>query len=181
MGKNRLIKDETCLMIVDVQERLVPVMNEAEKLVDNTNRLIEAINVLGLPIYVTEQYPKGLGHTVEELEGLKEAVFFEKTSFTAASEELVASLREKGIKKVVLAGIETHICVYQTARDLVDLGFDVFLVREAVSSRTSENTENGMDLIRSAGGLVSNLETVVFDLLKDAKSEGFKEISRIIK
>lgn len=181
MDKFKLYRDEAFLLLVDMQEKLLPVILDKEILLENTNKLIEGINIMGLPIVVTEQYPRGLGRTDKNIKGLEKANFFEKTSFTALTDGVKSELEDIGRKKVILAGIEAHICVYQTARDLLKNGYQVFLLEDVVSSRDKIKKENGIELIRSMGGLVTNIETVLFDMVGDAKNIEFKEISQVIK
>lgn len=181
MEKYILDKKDTVLLIIDIQERLAPAMKYNEEVVKATNILIEAANIMEIPIILTEQYPRGLGKTVEELQGLDNAKIFEKTKFTAYIDEVKEELEKLGRKKIVVVGMETHVCVYQTCRDLVANEYEVFLPIEGVSSRTKMHTKNGISLIENIGGLVTNVETILFDLLKDSKSEGFKEISALIK
>ena len=182
MNRFTLLKEESLLLIIDVQERLVPAMKYGKKVIKNTNVLISAAHEMNMPIIVTEQYPKGLGQTVPEIkEGLKDALKFEKTRFSACIEEVVAALETKKRKKIIITGMETHVCVFQTARDLIGLGYDVFVVSDGVSSRTEENHKNGLDLIKTMGGIVINTETVLFDLIKRSGTPEFKVLSKLIK
>ena len=181
MDKFILEKNDTVLLIVDIQERLTKAMKYEDEAIKGTNILIEAANLMDIPILVTEQYPKGLGRTTEELKNLEKAKFFEKTLFTACIDGLVEELKTLGRKKVIVVGMETHVCVYQTVRDLVSLGYYPFLAQDAVSSRSKSNTKNGLKLIDDVGGVVTNVETILFDLMKDAKVEEFKAISALIK
>lgn len=182
MDKFSLDRENTVLLIIDIQERLAPVMKYKDKIIENTNILLQGANRMNIPVIVTEQYPKGLGSTVDELsEFLKEVKIFAKNSFTAYIDEIKESLDSLGKKKVIVTGMETHICVYQTARDLLDAGYDVYIVKDAVASRTKENFINGLDLIKSMGGVITNTETVVFDLLKVSGTPDFKFMSKLIK
>lgn len=181
MDKYILDRKDTVLLIVDIQERLIPAMKYKDEAIKGTNILIEACNMMDIPIIVTEQYPRGLGKTSESLEGLEKAKVFEKTRFTACIDEVVEELERLDRKKVIVVGMETHVCVFQTVRDLVGLGYHPFLAKDAVSSRGKDNTKNGLSLIREVGGLVSNVETILFDLMKDSKDENFREISALIK
>ena len=166
-----LTKEEAVLMVIDIQERLVPVMEKKEQVIGNTNILISISNELNIPILVTEQYPKGLGRTVEAL----------KTSFTACTEALVSDLEKLGRKKIIITGMETHVCVFQTVRDLIKRGYHVFVVQDGVCSRTEENYKNGLDLMDRMGAMVTNTETVFFDLMKAAGTPEFKKLSKLIK
>lgn len=182
MEKYILSKEDTAIMIIDIQERLAPVMKYKDKVVNNTKILIQASKEMDIPIIYTEQYPKGLGHTIEELEELLEnAKRFEKTSFSAINEEVKEALVELGKKKVIIVGMETHVCVYQTVRDLLSNGYEVFVVSDGVASRTKNNYLNGLDLMKNMGAVIINTESIVFDLLKEAGTPEFKIMSKLIK
>lgn len=181
MDRYTLDKKDTVLMIIDVQEKLCPAMKYEDGVIESSNKLIEASRIMGLPILVTEQYPRGLGRTSDKLLGIEGARVFEKTSFTACTDELLSELEDLGRKKVIVLGMEAHVCVFQTVRDLLALGYQPFIVREGISSRTDRNTKNGISLIRDIGGFITNVETLLFDLMKDARAEEFKAISKIIK
>lgn len=182
MDRFTLKRENAVLFIIDIQERLVPVMKYKNQLINNTNILIRAAKEMDFPIITTEQYPKGLGRTVPELlDQLDGDMIFAKNSFTAYTEEVKEALKKLGKKKVIIVGMETHICVFQTARDLIQDGYQVFLVKDACASRTKENFLNGLDLIKSLGGVITNTETVVFDLLKVSGTPEFKILSKMIK
>jgi nicotinamidase-related amidase len=178
-----LSKDDAVLVIVDVQERLAVVMKEREKVVRNILHLIEAARLLHMPVILTEQYPKGLGPTVKEIrEALPSHEPIEKLAFGCCGEpEFLKSLASKGRKKVILCGMETHVCVLQTCLGLLKEGYAVHLVRDAVCSRSKENFMIGGELMRDAGAVISGTETVLFQLLKKAGTEEFKTIAKRIK
>ena len=182
MKKFTLNKQNTILMVIDIQDRLVPAMKVADKVIENTNILVSAAKEFNMPIITTEQYPKGLGNTVPELKDVINSNYlFEKNSFTAYTEEVKLALGQLGRKKVIITGMETHICVFQTARDLLAHGYDVFIASDAVCSRTKENFLNGLDLIKDMGAVITNTETIIFDLLKKAGTPEFKVLSKLIK
>ncbi|SMB86137.1 Nicotinamidase-related amidase [Desulfonispora thiosulfatigenes DSM 11270] len=182
MDKFTLKKDETVLLVIDIQERLVPAMKSGDQVINKTNILLQAATNLGIPVLVTEQYPKGLGKTVEEVSKyLNQSKVFEKTSFSACIPEVVAELKGLGRKKVIIAGMETHVCVFQTVRDLLAHGYEVFVTEDAISSRTGENKQNGLNLMSHMGAVVTNTETIIFDLLKKAGTPEFKVLSKLIK
>lgn len=184
MDKYYLNPKTTGLFLIDFQIRMVPAIYEHETLIKPTNTLITTAELFGLPIYVTEQYPKGLGETIPEhktrLEELK-ANFWEKTSFTACLPEIMEKINEDKIDTLIIAGIEAHVCVFQTARDLLKLGYNVYLAADAVGSRDPKNKRNILDLMSDMGAVISNSETIAFDLLKDAKAPQFKAISNAVK
>ncbi len=182
MDKFILNSKDAVLMIIDIQERLVPVMKYGKKVIDNTNILIAVAKDLEIPIIVTEQYPKGLGPTVTELRNnLEGTVAYEKITFTAFTDEVAAELERLGRKKVIVAGMETHVCVFQTVRDLLARGYQVYVVQDAVCSRAKENYKNGISLMANMGAVITNTETVFFDLMKKAGTPEFKKLSKLIK
>lgn len=182
MNKFELIGDETVLIVIDVQEKLVSAMKYGKQVIQNTNTIISLAKKLEIPIIVTEQYPKGLGKTVSDVSNnIEEAFTFEKTTFSGCTSEVISALAGLGRKKIIITGTETHVCVFQTVRDLLTQGYQVFLVRDAVCSRFKDNYLNGLSLISSMGAVVTNTETVFFDLLKQSGTPLFKELSKLIK
>lgn len=182
LSKYTINKEDTVLMVIDIQERLVPVINEVDRVIDNTNILLEASEILDIPVIVTEQYPKGLGKTSDRIKLHTNNVYgYPKISFTAYTYEVENQLKNLNKNKVVIVGMETHVCVYQTIRDLLKNNYEVFLVSDAVSSRTEENYNNAVEMIKDMGCVVSNTETILFDLLKIAGTDEFKKISKLIK
>lgn len=182
MHKFTLNREETVLLEIDIQERLVPVMKYRNQVVKNTQILLTAAKEMNLPVLATEQYPKGLGRTVPELLDLiGEENIFAKNSFTAFTQEVKEALEKLGRKKVLVTGMETHVCVFQTVRDLLAHGYEVFLVKDAVASRTKANYLNGLELMKSLGAVITNTETAVFDLLKISGTPEFKVMSKLIK
>lgn len=172
------------LVIIDVQSRLIQSVAEVENLIANCQRLIRAAALLSIPIVATEQYPKGLGHTVEPLQNaLPDTVTaVEKTCFSCAgAEQFQRWLDTLSRPQIVLAGIESHVCVLQTALDLAARRLQVFIVEDAVSSRSLRNKENALSRLRSAGICITNTESVLFEWLKDARHPAFKEISALIR
>lgn len=175
-------EDNTVLLIIDIQDRLVVVMDDREEVVENTQKLIESSELLDIPMIITEQYRKGLGSTIKEI--TEEREFYaniQKTTFSAYNDQLKTALKELGKKNILVAGMETHVCVLQTVRDLVADGYQVHLASDAITSRTEANYQNGLDLMQNMGAVVSNTETILFDLLKDSNRPEFKPISKLIK
>jgi nicotinamidase-related amidase len=185
----KLSRDRAALLVVDIQERLIGVMAPeiAEQVIRNTVILIQAAGRLGLPIVVSRQYPKGLGNTVAPIEDALVASGgtihrFDKLEFSAAqAPELAALAPALRRDQWIVAGIEAHVCVYQTARDLVARGFATHVVTDAVSSRTKANWRIGIELSARAGAIPTSTEVCVFDLLGRAGSEEFKALSKAIK
>lgn len=182
MNKYVLIREEAVLLVIDIQDRLVPAMKYGEQVIRNTNTIISFAKNLGVPIIVTEQYPKGLGKTVSEVSNnLEESLTYEKITFSGCTHEVTSALKGLGRKKIIITGMETHVCVFQTVRDLLAHGYQVFVVGDAVCSRTKENYLNGLSLMSSMGAVVTNTETVFFDLMKEAGTPLFRELSKLIK
>lgn len=174
---------KTVLVVIDIQDKLYAVMDGKEALLDATRRLIEGIQVLGIPVVVTEQYPKGLGGTVPEImQMLPDVTPIEKMSFSCCgSTEFESTVKKLGRKHVLIAGIETHVCVYQTVHDMLTEAYDVRVVGDCVSSRSAENRRIALDLIRDIGGYVTSMETALLELLGTADHPKFKDISRIVR
>ena len=180
-AKTMLIdKNESCLLIIDVQERLVPVMAEPRKVIDGCARLIRGAGLLNIPVIVTEQYPKGLGETIFDVrEAASKDSFFAKTSFSAVSEPgFLDRLNALSKKQVVLAGVEAHVCVFQTGVELMENGFDVFFVADASSSRTAENEKTARRRFSAEGIPVVSIEMVLFEWLRKSGTPEFKEIQK---
>jgi len=178
-----LTTDNTVLVAIDFQERLFPVMHEKERLLNNVLKLIKGAQVLEIPIVLTEQYPKGLGPTLPEIkELLPDIKPIEKVCFNCCDEEAFCnSLAALKRKQVLIAGIEAHICVYQTAAALQKAGYEVQVVSDCVSSRVPENKKVSLLKMASAGISPTTMEMALFELLKVAKDDKFKQISNIVK
>ena len=184
---DRLTPDGSLLLIVDVQERLAAAMQSTamDRLLAGAGVLIEAARQLAIPVVASEQYPKGLGPTVEPLAERLRALGVtphEKTTFDACSDPRIArAIAERSPRAVVVAGMETHICVFQTARELVRLGYEVHVAVDAVASRTEENRARGLALCERAGAYATPVETVAFDWLGRAGTDAFRAISKLLK
>jgi nicotinamidase-related amidase len=184
---NRLDPAESLLLIVDVQERLAAAMSPPAmgRLTDNALLLLEAARVLGVPVVASEQYPKGLGSTVAPLaEKLRTlgVVPIDKLTFDACGEPRVArAITGHSARAVIVVGMEAHVCVFQTARELVLRGYAVHVVGDAVVSRREEHRVMGLALCERAGAFVTPAETVVFDWLRVAGTVEFKAISKLLR
>lgn len=175
-----LNSSDTLVLMIDMQERLV-VGTNAEYEVKQAEKIINAANILEIPVLVSEQYPKGLGQTVQGLKNDKQK-FVEKTAFSLLKEDgILDILKSYGKRQIILFGIETHICVYQTAIDLISNGYEVVLVKDACKSRKEYEYNAGLDLMRQNGIQISCVEIVLFELLKTSKHEHFKKIQQLIK
>ncbi len=179
---------DTALVVVDVQERLAEAMPRGpfDELVRNLARLIAFADLLKLPVAASEQYPTGLGRTVP---ALKEALgrcspptlYLEKTAFSVAEEPLFQTFLGGGRRTLVVTGLEAHVCVFQSVRDLCERGFSVHVPVDAVLSRTERNAEVGLRLCERAGAVLTSTEAVLFDLCERAGTERFRTLSRLVK
>jgi nicotinamidase-related amidase len=183
-----LSRTRAALLVVDIQDRLLPVMpaDTAAGVVHNTGILIRAAAQLGVPIVVSQQYPRGLGPTIRPVEDALAAAQvvhrFDKLEFSAAAAPAFAALASGlGRDQWIVCGMETHVCVYQTARDLAARGWATHVCADAVCSRTALNWELGLGLIERAGAILSSTEACVFDLLGRAGSDEFRALSKVIK
>ncbi|WP_044565359.1 isochorismatase family protein [Anaerococcus provencensis] len=175
-------KDQTMLLVVDEQPKLMKTMENGELTVLNTLVLIKAFKEYQMPILATEQYPKGLGKSDQRLlDQIPEDKIFEKTIFDAATPEVLDFIKENNITNVVVVGAEGHVCVYQTVRTLLDLGLNVFFVKDAISSYTEELKETSANLLGQMGAAVVNTEMILFDIAYDSKDSHFKVISNLVK
>jgi len=179
-------RDNSLLVIVDIQTRLTAAMpaKVLARLQRYTTLLLKAAVPLKIPVYVTEQYPHGLGRLEGEIEKLlpEDARRYEKTSFSCVgADNFLADLQSSGRKQVLLTGMETHVCIIQTAIDLLNLGYQVIVVSEAVCSRHRESYETALQRMRHAGAVVTNSESVVFEWLRDARNEHFKTLQTLVK
>jgi len=178
-----LSRDSTALLLIDVQERILDVMINKDELIANCIKIIKGFKVLNLPVFFTEQYPKGLGPTsdllLKELEGL---TAIQKTSFSClGAGNLFQSLKDNNVTQVVIAGIESHVCVQQTVLDLLANNFQVDVCADAVSSRKEKDLNIALERMRNNNVEITSVESVLFELLQESRTEEFKKISAIIK
>jgi nicotinamidase-related amidase len=177
----KLDRGRAALAVIDVQEAFRPVVLDFDRVAANVATLVQGARVLGLPVLVTEQYPKGLGETVPEVARHLEGVpRMEKLAFSALDAD--GFTRALDVRdQVLLCGIESHVCVNQTAEDLLTSGRGVHVVTDAVTSRTAENRDLGLHKMESSGAGVTSVETALFVLLRAAGTPEFKEIQRLVK
>jgi nicotinamidase-related amidase len=179
----KLDRSRAALAVIDVQEAFRPAVLDFDRVAHNVAVLVQGAQTLGLPILVTEQYPSGLGETVPEVaEFLEEVPRIEKVCFSAAeangfNSELTGRRRDQ----ILLCGIEAHVCVNQTAEDLIAGGREVHVAQDAVSSRTAENRDLGLHKMEHAGAVLTSVETALFELLRQAGTPEFKDIQRLVK
>ncbi|MBA2350879.1 MAG: hydrolase [Burkholderiales bacterium] len=175
--------DQSALLVIDIQARLAPAVSNRQQTIANAAILLKGAQRLGAPVLASEQYPKGLGATVAELdELLPPDARIEKLSFACSAEKLfMQRLADLNRKQVVIAGMETHICVLQTAIGLKNAGLTPFVVADATGSRTIENYNAALDRLRAEGIAIVTTEMVLFEWLQRAGSQEFKDISALVK
>lgn len=177
---------KSSLLVIDMQERLLPAMAEAETALRKCEILMAAAKALAVPLTVSEQYPKGLGPTVPQIrDQVGNAPVFEKNAFSCWRDEAMKKhfigQHDAGRPQVVIGGIEAHVCVLQTALDMAQAGFAVFVVADATSSRAPESVALALERMRGAGVAVVNTEMAVFELLGRAGTAEFKAVSGLIR
>ena len=185
MNRNaKLARSSFGLLVVDVQEKLFPYVENSCHVMQSIQKVVRGFQILNLPIFVSEQYPQGLGHTVAPLKGLLGDIVpvMVKTSFSCIDDDHVkTALLVQPITQWVLIGIEAHVCILQTAKDLLGLGKQVVVLNDAISSRSIYDFSTAIAELRDCGVRISSTETILFELLRDSKSSEFKEISQLIK
>jgi nicotinamidase-related amidase len=178
-----LTTDTTALLLIDIQGKLAQLMHAKALLFENLQRLVKGINVLGLPILWVEQNPAGLGPTIPEVADLLPDVQpISKMTFSSCAEPVFReALATAGRKQILVAGIEAHICVYQSVVDLLESGYAVHVVADAVSSRSPVNKAIGIEKMKAAGASLTSVETALFELLRVASGDAFRSISKLVK
>ena len=176
--------DASVLLVIDIQEKFIPVIPDCDRLFAKTQTLIKAAKLLGMPVLVSEQYPQGLGQTIPSLKDClpDDAVYYAKTTFgclaTPALHDALAALNRP---QVIVCGFETHVCVNQTVHQLLEQGYQVHLVEDAIASRMEENRDIALRKMEQSGAVPSSVEMVLFELLRDAKRPEFKTLLSFIK
>jgi len=175
-----LHREDSVLLIIDIQERLRPAIAAADHIVEQAEKLTQISQLLGVPIVVTEQYPQGLGATVASLQKhLQQAAVIEKIHFSAMREEhLPLTLESLKRKQIVVCGTETHVCVLQTVLDLLQAGYDVYVVTDIVGSRDPANKELALQRMAAEGAALVSYEMVVFEWLERAGTDTFRHVSK---
>ncbi len=180
----RILAEDTMALVVDFQEKLVPVIDNKEELLHNTEILVKGLRALGIPTLVTQQYTKGIGMTVSGLSELfgEKFEYLDKITFSCADDDgILHKIEELGKKNIIVCGIEAHICVLQTVIDLIEKGYHVILVEDCVGSRKESNRLVGIKRAIAEGAIPATYESILFELTRIAKTEVFKEISKLIK
>ena len=179
----RILKDQTVLLVIDLQERIFPAMVEHEKLTQRVPLLIDGMKALGVPVIVTEQYVKGLGPTIVEvadkIQGIER---IEKASFSCCDEpRFMMALASSGKDYIIITGVESHVCVLQTAIDLQQSGYHPVVVEDCISSRNLNDKLMAIERMRKEGVIITTSEAILFELLRYSGGETFKAISRLVK
>lgn len=170
-------------MVIDIQEKLFPLMDRHEALLKKCSQLIEGLKILGVPLLVTEQYPKGLGSTIGEISSMTFSFpVVEKMAFSCCDEPAVlGNPALKNRKTVIVFGIEAHVCVLQTTIDLMDAGYQAVVVADCISSRNREDKQLAVERMRSEGAVITSCESILLELARVSGTDEFKAISRLIK
>ncbi|CAF3497163.1 unnamed protein product [Rotaria socialis] len=177
-----LSRQTSILLVCDLQEKFRPVIKYFAQIVETSNKLLQACKLLDVPFVVTEQYPKGLGRTVSELD-IGDTKPFEKTLFSMCTPDVMFNIKEqvKDFNTAIICGIEAHVCVLQTTIDLLSQGYRVYVVVDAVSSRSLTDRIYAFDHLRQAGAFLTTFESIVLQLAQDANHPNFKQIQQLIK
>ena len=182
---NGLCINDTLFVIIDIQEKLVNAIFNKNSCIHNITILAKSANILDIPVIITEQYPKGLGKTITDIQNNLQNTnikYIEKTTFSAVNtEEFTQILEHYPQKQILLFGIETHICVNQTAEDLIRMGREVHIVKDACSSRSENEHVAGLERMKNKGAHILTTEIALFELIKTATHPKFKEIQTLIK
>lgn len=184
LSRFKLDADKAVLVVIDIQERLVPAMQQKvyHRLRDTVEMLVAGAELLGVPVVTTEQYPKGIGHTVSELAAACKDTVVEKVSFGCCGEPaFLQILKQTGRTQVIVTGMEAHVCVYQTVIGLLEEDYHVHLVRDAICSRNKTDYLAAIANAAQAGALVTTAETVLFQMLKESSNVQFKGVSKLVK
>lgn len=177
-----LDSNSTLFVCIDIQAKLLPIMAHKAQVVRHSNILLESSQILNVPLLITEQYPKGLGSTDTAIKVPTNATIMEKTTFSIFKDSAIrAHIMQRSYKHIVLFGIESHICVLQSAFDALDLGLNTIIVADSLSARSEANHTLALEAFRARGIALLPTESVLFMLVKDAKSANFKAISALIK
>ncbi|KNE70668.1 hypothetical protein AMAG_15426 [Allomyces macrogynus ATCC 38327] len=178
---SNLTLPRTAFFLCDVQERFRSLIFRFDDVVSTSNKMVQASKILEVPLIVTEQHPKGLGHTVAELDIAHAATVLPKTRFSMCIPEVNEILAQRDVKNVVLFGIESHVCVTQTALDLLEQGVTVYILADGVSSMNSSEIPIALKRLAAEGAVITSSDSILFALLKDAKHDKFKQTSNLVK
>jgi len=180
----RIKVEDSLALVIDIQERLLPAISGSKELLRNTVKLVKGLNILEVPMLISQQYTKGLGKTVDEIrdaagDGIS---YYDKISFSCALDEHISrAIEERGRKNIIICGIEAHICVLQTAIDLIEKGYRVILVEDCIGSRKENDRLTAIKRAYMEGAIPTSCESLLFELTRIAGTQKFKEISALIK
>lgn len=180
----RFLQEDTLTVVIDIQEKLFPFIDNKEKLIENSVKLLSGLNVLEIPILITEQYTKGLGKTIPEIKTVIEGSYnpIEKIDFSCCGENnFMTKLKNLNKKNILLLGIESHVCVLQTTIDLIAEGFNVIVVEDCVASRKINDKKIALKRMEKEGATLTTYESILLELCKKSGTDKFKAISKIIK
>ena len=179
----RIFRENTSALFIDFQEKLFPVMNEKESVLKNSSILLEGLKILNIPIAFTQQYTKGLGETIKSLSSMVPGFSpIEKTDFSCfGAENYVNFLQQHKSKRIIICGIEAHVCVLQTAVDLKEAGYFPIVITDCISSRTLISKSGAIERFRHENIMTSTSESLLFELTRSAKAEEFRAISKLVK
>lgn len=178
----RLLADESVVVVVDLQDQFLKVIPDRETITHRAAFLVSAANIMGVPVLATTQYAERMGSHDPKIAEVLRGPTFDKRAFSCCgSEEFVSALEKSGRRQIVLVGVETHICITQTALDLLEEDYDVFLCLDAVSSRLEEATKVGVKRLRDVGVEVCHTESVVYEWMETSEHEKFKEVLGVVK
>jgi nicotinamidase-related amidase len=179
----RILKESTAGLVIDIQERLYPHIHEHEAVARNTGILLEGLRVLGVPVLVTQQYTRGLGPTIPGLmDQIRGYPLIEKIAFSCCDEpEFIRALGQTHKQFILIAGIESHVCVLQTVIDLLERGYQPVLVEDCVSSRKAGDKSTAVRRMQKEGAILTSYESILFELCRHAGTDEFKSISKLVK
>lgn len=180
----RILVEDTLALIIDFQERLLPVIHDSETVIQNSSILVKGLKALGVPMITTQQYTKGIGMTVT---GIMDSMgddftYYDKVTFSCAEDtEILHKIEESGKKNIIISGVEAHICVLQTVIDLISKGYNVILVEDCIGSRKENDRAVAIQRAAAEGAILTTYESILFELTRVAKTDVFKTISKLIK
>lgn len=179
----RILKEHSCLLVIDFQEKIFPFIHQNEQLLKKVPILIRGMKILELPVFVTEQYTKGLGFTVQPIaEALGDIKRIEKSTFSCCDEpKFMLELATSGKENVIIAGIESHVCVLQTVVDLISQGYQAIVAEDCISSRNPNDKLIAVERMKKEGAVITTYESILFELLRSSGGETFKAISHLVK
>ncbi len=182
MKAAKITPKDTSILIIDIQEKLMKVIPDSERISWNIRRIVEAANLFNVSILATEQNPNKLGHTIESIRRILKINAYPKMSFSCMScSLLIDEISIKGTTNIILCGIETHVCIQQTAIDFINKGYNVFIILDATGSRMDIDKDTSLRRLISSGAIITSTESIIFELCEHADRKEFREISRIIQ